>query len=305
MPGSRCASGDETGFGVRIRPSSKRLMIYMEGGGSCMTAQSCWINPSAANTSGYAANDFKSEPKLKNLPIFLDQQANPFADANQIFIPYCTGDLHGGTTSQTLIVNNTPKETFFWGAKDLDLFLPLIAATFPGMDRGWVVGTSAGAGGSLINYQRIRKALGVRLDFINDSGPPFSPNATPQELAFWGVAPPEGCAGCLDGASIYQFNRALDPSSRYGQLTFAYDPTVSGGQPLTKYKEDLDAFVAANKSDPQFFSFVAANDLATVSKQNHVILTHVAPGEFAKALATWMDAFVNDKDPGQVVQPYP
>ncbi len=306
VAGSRCASGTETGFGVRLRPGSKRLLIYMEGGGSCQTAQSCWISPTAATTSGFGEEDFKKEPKLKTLPILLDNQANPFADANQIFIPYCTGDYHGGTKSQILDVQGTPKETFFWGGTNMGLFLPLLAATFPGMDRVWLTGTSAGAAGTVLNFHRVKKALGSRVDTLNDSGPPFASGLTEEEKNFWGYLPVEGCPECATGLQLHAFNRSLDPSSRFGQLSFAYDPTIAKQTPLPEFKQQLESFVEDNKSDPGFFSFIALNELPkNKAEADHVVLTSVAPGAFAKALADWMAAFAKDGDPGQVTQPYP
>lgn len=41
FPESRCLKGSSTGIGVRLRPGSRRLVLYMMGGGGCSTA-ACW-----------------------------------------------------------------------------------------------------------------------------------------------------------------------------------------------------------------------------------------------------------------------
>ena len=46
VPGMSCRNGSETGIGVRFNPDSKKLLIYIEGGGACINATTCSGTPS-------------------------------------------------------------------------------------------------------------------------------------------------------------------------------------------------------------------------------------------------------------------
>lgn len=96
---------------VLYRPAplgSTSLLIYLSGGGSCNSANTCMglsdPNSVPKNVDGYPADpNFLQESKLEdnlylrvNQPAAPDTRINPFVNMNMAMIPYCTGDSHSG-----------------------------------------------------------------------------------------------------------------------------------------------------------------------------------------------------------------
>src|SRR5207253_2454278 len=131
-------------------------------------ADNCWITPTAQHLDGALIGG-----ETASLTILLRLAKNPFADANFVYVPYCTGDVHIGSATVDMDVNGTKKTTYFWGAKNLDMYLARLVPTFPQTTRVILTGISAGGYGAYLNVDRVRSAFGVRVDVIDDSGPPF------------------------------------------------------------------------------------------------------------------------------------
>lgn len=300
FPESRCASGTPTGMAVRIHPGSDRLVIFLEGGGSCTTGNQCFgPSPSAANTAGYGADEFKAETKHEKLTILQPDpgSGNPFAGANMVFVPYCTGDLHAGTKMQTLTMKDgTTRDAHFWGGKDLDLFLDRLVPTFPGMARVYLAGGSAGAGGTLLNYKKVRDAFAIRVDTVNDSGPPFATGeaAFAASAELWGLEQPSGCSTCVDAFTTFQFNRSVEPASRSALMSFQYDDTIAGNNdiPLADFPAALQDLAADLAGDPNVALFVAKNP---IDKPLHVIVTKGTDAELTAANLAWLTKMAKDE----------
>lgn len=298
FPASRCVRGSATGIGVNVHPGSDRVVIYLEGGGSC--GKDCWKDEGIVTT--YGAAEFALEDKVHGRPptyprpmLTLDRAAsdNPFKDANLVFVPYCTGDVHAGTRTW----NDGVHDFDFWGQKDLDMFLARLVPTFPGATRVWLTGSSAGGGGALLNYARVRSAFGARTDLIVDSAPPIASvgkaaQADLRDQELWGVPMPLGCTTCTDLPSIDAFNRSLDPSARFAYLSYRYDDVIARGKglALAPFGEALGAFVQGLPTTPESRGFVVVNALAA---PEHVVDNVTIPSGVRAALAPWLGAMVN------------
>jgi hypothetical protein len=227
VPGSTCANGTPTGVAVNVHPGATRLVFFLEGGGACDTAEDCWVHPTAINiASGYGVGQLEQDPQL-GLPIFArGDAANPFADASYVFVPYCTGDLHAGSATVEYVVDRRSWRTYHYGAKNLDLDLQMLGGAFPGIQHVWLVGQSAGGFGTLFNQSFVEAAFGVATDVIDDSGPGIGTSGYPQS---WNVRLPPGCGDCADGLqSLFLFDRATYPDSRFAFLSFQVDSVLPG-----------------------------------------------------------------------------
>lgn len=98
-----CAdSGSDYRFFVRPAaggPPYDKVMIYLQGGGYCVDADSCEAKRASQSWL------FNSNASMPQNGIF-DTGAsnpNPFADWTHVYIPYCTQDLHLGTGASTPI----------------------------------------------------------------------------------------------------------------------------------------------------------------------------------------------------------
>lgn len=95
---TRCATGTPYTFHVR-RADPAKLMIFFNGGGACWSAETCkapgkddpfLYRPSTRDGAGNHPAEFGGA-------FDLDNPDNPFIDWSQIFVSYCTGDIHLGT----------------------------------------------------------------------------------------------------------------------------------------------------------------------------------------------------------------
>ena len=94
-----CMDGSSTGIGVSINPESDRLLIVLEGGGACFDPVSC---AGVANQDGYGETKFTRDTTgVLSRGIFdRDDETNPFRDFSFVYVPYCTGDVHGGVNPE-------------------------------------------------------------------------------------------------------------------------------------------------------------------------------------------------------------
>ncbi|KKO48328.1 hypothetical protein VT06_12425 [Arsukibacterium sp. MJ3] len=85
---------------------SKNLLVYFNGGGACWNDATCIASLALASVPA-ARPAYNPSILAENSPqnaggIFDDsQKANPFKDWSKVFIPYCTGDIHVGSTDTT------------------------------------------------------------------------------------------------------------------------------------------------------------------------------------------------------------
>jgi hypothetical protein len=290
FPASKCASGTPTGLAVNPHAGATALLVYFEGGGSCYDATTCWgPSPGAENLAGYDATVFASA-KQRNYPV-LDRSTpgSPFGTMNMVYVPYCTGDLHFGTTEQSFMVNGTATPTYFWGARDLDLFLLRLAVTFPNPSRITSFGTSAGGFASFLDFDRIATTFGVRVDILDDSGPPLATMGKTDNsglLSIWGGAVPAACSGCTSFLDIMEYDRQAQPASRLGFLSLTEDTTISAdfGYTLSEYGPALEDLFSNNfGSDANVATFFVDGD------PGHVVESQVA---LAPDYLPWMTEFV-------------
>jgi hypothetical protein len=300
FPDSKCASGTPTGIAINPHAGATNVLFYFEGGGSCSTGDNCWgPMPTANNVAGYDSTTFQNAVQ-RNYPILNRGHAgNPFAALNMVYVPYCTGDLHSGTLEKDLMVNGAVKPTYFWGARDLDLFLARVVPTFAGAKRVWIAGTSAGGYGTFLMFDHVARAFGTRVDILDDSGPALAPkNATENVLlAYWGFVPPSGCSPCTSHADVLAFDRKSQPMSRYGFLSFTQDPVISKdlGYTLAEYPAVIDAYSSSFSSDPNAKTFIVTNEQLHVVESDPTLAAQYFP---------WMTQMVND-DPAWTDTKYP
>lgn len=238
VPGSRCGSGAQAGFGINLAESEDDLFIFMQGGGACWNRGTCapsfeqfgplceYGNLCLLNEAGGAqptavylnhpaplppdgGGVFPHELRMLESSRALDREdpANPFRDATYVFIPYCTGDLHTGDTVATFQVRNeafgpvTERRVHFAGAANMALFLEHLYATRPNVKRIWLTGASAGGYGATFHLQRVRERFpDAEVHLLADSAPFVdAPLHWTQFRDLWNMQLPSGCTGCADG----------------------------------------------------------------------------------------------------------
>jgi hypothetical protein len=222
IDGAMCRDGSPVGIYVRYGTVSK-LMIYLEGGGACMSPHFCDHNPPNMNQvfPGGSLNGESFGGSLVTQSglqapyadgIFDNTNAaNPFQNWSEVYVPYCTGDAHFGTNANAQLPDGiNPFQTNTWhfvGYLNMQKFIGRLVPTFPAVDQVVLTGSSAGGLGAGLNFGMVQDAFGkIPVTLVDDSFPPFggTQDITPclQALVrpLWGLdqSLPSDCAECSD-----------------------------------------------------------------------------------------------------------
>lgn len=182
FPDSACDDGSPTGIGLNPG-AGPDLVLLLHGGGACWDYLTCLLlNTARHGPFGQAQFD---QLQITDVPgSILDRvlPGNPFRDASLVFVPYCTGDIHGGDNLAAYLGPGQPLYHHV-GHANVVAFLRRLAATWPAPRRLVVSGASAGGFGALINYPTVRHYWpGGQVFLVDDSGPPLEQGAIPQAL---------------------------------------------------------------------------------------------------------------------------
>jgi hypothetical protein len=274
IEGSRCGAGATAGFALNPAGDDE-LLLFLQGGGACWNQGSCvpsllsygpvcYYNPNLclADVSGgtqplavhvterdpYPADGGGAIPgELATLTASRafdrDAPGNPFARASQVFVPYCTGDLHAGAREATYRyqygVFDQPStfKMHFAGATNIDAYLARLVEWFPRARKIWLTGVSAGGYGATLNYDRVARAFpGAEVHLLADSSPMVETFHFAEWRDAWGMQLPEGCSGCADGGfpAVGSHLAESYPARRLGLLSSTHDRVIAyyffGGQ---------------------------------------------------------------------------
>ncbi|MBK8692932.1 MAG: hypothetical protein IPN17_11720 [Deltaproteobacteria bacterium] len=309
FPDSACGNGEPTGIGVSLHPGSRRVVIFLQGGGACWDGFTCYGVQSAVNlTSGYGPRQFASETRgLSGFTLFNRGNArNPWRDANLVYVPYCTGDVHGGDRIIEHRWGSRLERTFHVGARNMDAFLARLSRTFTDAERVTLSGLSAGGFGAGIHWERVANAFpGVRVDLLDDSGPPMSPPADrwAQWRTTWNVQLPAGCPECRDrlDALLPYYARRFPAPARFALLSYTQDTTISAffgvtpEQFQTQLAEATRRLLAPIPNARHFY----------VDDQGHVLIgsNGTARGADGTVLIDWLGRMNNDDPAWANVEP--
>lgn len=307
FPDSACGNGAPTGIGVNLTGRSQDILIYLEGGGACWNALTCYTVASAINIStGYNQASFSTENIIK-APLFSRTDAtNPFRDATYVFVPYCTGDLHSGDAVQTYDGSQPTKQTFHKGARNLEAFLHRLTATLPGAQRVWLSGSSAGGYGAQIQYHRVAAAWPqAQVHVLADGAQVIQPAGTLwHDMAVaWNLQAPPGCAACgTDFTALNDYNFTTWPTRRFALLAADQDKTLRTyfNYTATDFAAATNAMLAA-KYDPRANAkyFELQNSQQHTMLGSYTTLVHPTTGVSLKTWIGWWAtgdaAWVNQK----------
>ncbi len=237
IPGAKCRDGSPTGIGVRLSSKSDKVFVYLEGGGACFNAATCAVSLASFGKASFDA----WAASVGQTGIFdTTFAANPVADWNAIYVPYCTGDVHAGS-AENVSVPGGPTGQQFVGYENMALYLARIVPTFKATaSQVLVTGVSAGGFGAAFNYDRIATAFcPTPVALLDDSGPPMAdaylaPCLQSEWRSLWNLAAalPADCPACTgpDGGGIVHYADYLGtkwPSANLGLLSSTADSVIS------------------------------------------------------------------------------
>ena len=304
IEGAKCRDGSQNGIMVHwAATKSTKLLLYFEGGGACTNAGFCALNPVKVSQTFLSGG----ETVLTSLMLLDQAQApsgdgifaltnkdNPYKDWNMVYIPYCTGDVHFGAAPQGKIDGVTEPQMFV-GAKNTQLIIARVAATFADTTRFIAAGSSAGGYGAGLNFGMIQDTFGAKAygTAILDASPPFSNEFSPACVQKhwrenWNLDAnlPSDCgAQCksADGGNLFNimdYWRAKYPSAKIALISGIHDEIIRlffslGNDNCANYGADPTALfigTIGQTYDPDKFKaglldvrkrYAATNQLAT------------------------------------------
>ena len=236
VSGARCRDGSATGIGVRLSSTSKRVFIYLEGGGACFNATTCAISAASFGKAEFGA--WAGTVGLTGI-FDADIPANPVKDWSAIYVPYCNGDVHAGNATHVSVPQG-PSAQEFVGYENIAKDLGRIVPTFKDAPQVLLTGISAGGFGAAFNYDRVAGAFcPTPVTLVDDSGPPMgdaflAPCLQKQWKGLWNLAGtlPAGCTSCntANGGGIVNYVPYLAkawPNSYLGLISSTRDAVIS------------------------------------------------------------------------------
>jgi hypothetical protein len=304
-----CADGSPTGIGVNLTDKSKRVVIFLMGGGACWDQFTCYTLMTASNLDGYDGTKFQSDAQglLSGSLFDRNDPTNPTKDDNFIFVPYCTGDVHSGDK----VADYGGQQTHHVGFANMTAFLGRILPTFPDAERVLFSGSSAGGFGAGTNYWRVQDAFGsVRVDLIDDSGPALpAPYLSDEREKTWrdawnlDVSLPPDCDACkTELNALIPYYAAKYPKSRGALLSYTQDNVISafyGPIQTTYFEEGLKVLTKTQLEGlPNFrYYYLPGEDHVLLSNPNNVSMDGVV-------LKEWLKQMVEDDAAWANVQPW-
>lgn len=303
-----CASGATTGLAIHPGTTDD-LVIFFDGGGACWSYTTCLTGTAVDRTYGLSkflveARDFIpcsiTNPSL--LPATL-------AGATVVFVPYCTGDVHGG--DQRAEYHNLI-DTEVWehrGHANVKAYLRRLGATYSPR-RLVVTGSSAGGFGALLNYELIRWYWpDAKAYLIDDSGPALVNNEIPADFRqawydSWnlGAALDPWCLDCRSNMSAaFTELSGMFPADRLALLSHTEDVVMSTfmldtGAGFSSALDEVELGVLRPTANARAF-YDAGSDhmlltpLTACGANASYVDDHAAGGV---ALPAWLEQMVSD-----------
>lgn len=258
---ARCLHGTPFKVGIR-RGTSPNVLLYLQGGGACWDAQSCFTAPM---TREYAEAFTQSN---EDEGIFSSAAANPFRGWSVVFAAYCDGSLWSGDTE----TDYGGKIAHHHGMANAAAAVALLKREFPAPGKVAVAGSSAGGYGTLMGYLITRTALpATKLYVLNDSGPwrfneenrsmvdSVTANWRPLEVSAF---KPPACPNCrFELYRIADWAMRQDRATRWGLFTFDRDAVIADiymkfGPAYPQILTETIGFLT-ERNPGQFHAFVA------------------------------------------------
>lgn len=172
LPGAVCADGSPYFFTLRAQRNSKDLLIFLQPGGACWSAETCGVNQVISLN--------RKSPQKLNLPekglLDLSNPSYPFYGFSKITLPYCTGDVFLGDKEINYGTKEKPSIMRHRGYRNVQQAMDVIKSFMPHPERVVLFGRSAGGMGVLGHVRNLDEAFPDSIKYaLADAGTPLLP----------------------------------------------------------------------------------------------------------------------------------
>ena len=250
------------------RGSVNKLAVFFEGGGACWDDATCSF-PFSASAQPGTPQLFNPEIGAEDGPINaagifdLQNPDNPVKDWSIVYVPYCTGDIHGGskTATYTNVATGQPFTIEHRGADNFAVILRWMADNFSNPEEVLVSGSSAGAYGAMINYSKVRAVF-------------------------------SSAKGVLLGDAGQGVMSASFDAMRSSCWNMELDPAVWGANSASTPTSELMRVLAGHYPDDRIAQYTTTFDLAQT--QFHSVMTYgLTATRHPEVCQAWTDAMVS------------
>jgi hypothetical protein len=277
---TQCSDGSPYSFHVR-RADPERLLVYLNGGGACWTDETCdrtkGIKPPSTTYRVTAGPGSGNDPREYNGVFALDEPENPLREWSQVFVSYCTGDVHFGNKNATYKGKDGDTFTVHHnGRANAEAALAYIANKMPTPKKILVAGGSAGSVASPAYTPLIARRF-PDAEVVQFGGGGNGLQITPDVWNAWNSIPvlqglydnPDISADTLRATDLYRHAVASAPKVPFHTFDHAFDAALEGYNELlgvpAPHLRYLDADLKVmHKDNPQLRSYVAEGDFHTV-----------------------------------------
>ena len=261
VPGGDCACADGSEFAFwERRADPDKVVIYLDGGGVCVDAESCAFTGTAGESDYYNWSLEGEDPAFPGGGILdLDRADNPFADYSFIYVASCTGDADLGDVTREYSPDLTVQHNGFVNGTAA---LSYLAEHYADAAQVVVVGNTGGSVAAPVYGGLVADLVPDAQVTVFGAGSgafPDDPDFNAEILGdLWGVYDNmpdwevnEGLSARDWGIPRFWIQAGLhDPGIQMARFDFAFDPNAAravewmGGDP-SNYSALIDANEAA------------------------------------------------------------
>ena len=305
---------------------SRNLVVYFEGGGACWNDLTCTF-PGDGSGGGLGfytpAIHAGTNPALLDGIFNLRRDDNPVQDWDMVYVPYCSGDLHAGSATQTYFNAGAPglPTQFDIRHKGFDntmVVLDWVRRNLDAPRQVLVAGSSAGGYGATINFPWLRRLYPrAQLSVLADASqgittPDFDTGGPRVGRGSWNTQLPPWATGIdpasVPGPQLMHAAAQAHPEVRAAQFTTVLDEVQIGFYGVMRGCFSLDGACASVPAD--WYTQMATamlTDRATLSNYRHYVAagsyhTILAGPEFYSersagiAFKNWLKAMLDDDE---------
>lgn len=281
-PGGETSCALGTPFEFHVKPGREdRLFVFLNGGGACWSGTQCDLETEP--TPYFSSSQIEQNDPRHAEGVFDGANAeNPLKDWTQVFVGYCTGDVHLGNRDVTYESDSGKKvEIHHRGRTNVRAVLDWVYANVKAPERVFVAGSSAGGIAAPWYAAEIATQYpDAGISVLGDGAGGYrDPAVSPlmENWGFWDDAPGWVTDGGRPASfeDIWRRAAKAEPRLTLAQFDNAYDETQEMFLMLLGTKTRLQPLVAANRADlaaaiPGFRSYVAGGTVHTLLRYNRL-----------------------------------
>lgn len=302
-PGGETSCALGTPFEFHVKPGREdRLFVFLNGGGACWTGNQCSLEEEPTPYFPSSQIEHNDPRKLKG--VFDESRAdNPLKDWTQVFVTYCTGDVHLGNRDVTY---DSWKEEFtvrHRGRANVRAVLDWVYANVAVPERIFIAGSSAGgiaAPWYAVEISEQYPQAGISV--LGDGAGGYRDPGVAALMEGWGFfddAPVWVSDGGTPGTfeDIWRRASISSPRATFAQFDNAYDDVQEMFLKLLGTETRLHPLIEKNRSDlaatiPGFRSYVAGGTPHTLIRFDRLYTYEV---EGVKAV-DWLRALAEGEE---------